>query len=332
MLRTLKQVLRTIFYQLYYYVLGSSAMLEDFVYRRSNKIVIRKLPGKVAVVTGGARGLGVEIVKALMQGDVHVIIGCRNAAAGEKTIEMIRSCGVDSGSAEVVPLDLMSLKSVHSFAQKVLDKHRYVHYLVNNAGIMFVPFKLTEDNIESHFAVNYLSHCLLTHLLLPALKNAGQASGKNSRVVNVSSCAYLAGTINFLDLNMKKGYIPQAAYAQSKLAQILFSNRLHKLLKDSELPIQVHSVHPGIVNTELFNETALKKIAPFVPALLFKTPAQGASSVLYATTAEDLEGTGGNYISNCHVSKLKPPATDIIVEQKLWSLTLDLAGIENFNK
>ncbi|GLH15245.1 WW domain-containing oxidoreductase [Gryllus bimaculatus] len=317
----LKQILHAIFYQIYYYFLGSSAMFEDFIYRRSNKTALQKLTGRVAVVSGGARGLGVEVVRSLMQCDIHVVIGCRNLEAGKRTVQEIQDSGVKTGSAEVLPLDLMSLKSVKLFAEKVLQKY---------TGIMFVPFKLTEDSLESHFAVNYLGHCFLTHLLLPHLKLGAEASRKNSRIVNVSSCAYLAGKINFEDLTMMKGYIPQAAYAQSKLAQILFTIKLNKLLEKSGIPVQVHSVHPGIVNTDLFNGTSLKRVAPFIPALMFKTPSQGASSVVHAAISEELEGTGGNYISNCHISKLKYPATDVEVQDKLWMIMLRLARIEKF--
>lgn len=209
---------------------------------------------EIAVVTGGSRGIGLHVVRMLLQCNMHVIIGmfqmyfklscpcfslssnyfysncvsgCRNTVAGENAIAALRASGVTQGTVECFKLDTASLASVRSFAKKVLSAHPIINLLVNNgnvtflgqspfllfnpsknlicfpAGIMFVPYSLTEDGIESHQAVNYIGHFVLTQELLPSLEKAGHQSPKRtkSRIVNVTSCAYAAGEINYDDFN-----------------------------------------------------------------------------------------------------------------------------------
>nr|CAD7568537.1 unnamed protein product [Timema californicum] len=281
--------------------------------------------GDVAVITGGARGVGASVVTKLLQCDMHVVIGCRDVKAGQKLIEGLRVSGVTSGSAECFPLDMTSHASVRMFAESVLQKCPKIHVLINNAGIMFVPFSLTEDGFESHFAVNYLSHCLLTHLLLPRLKASSMGRYTNCRVVNVSSCAHMAGTIYFDDFNMKESYLPSAAYAQSKLAQILFTRALERRLRRETAPVQAHAVHPGVVNTDIFNGTFFKRVFPWVIRLFFKSQDEGALPVLYAAVSTELEGKGGTYISNCRVTQTGDLADSEELQEKLWTAML-MAG------
>ncbi|XP_069680516.1 polyprenol dehydrogenase-like [Periplaneta americana] len=327
---TLKQLLTEAGYQCYYYFLGGKAIVEDHVYVEYNKTHLLPRRGEVAVVTGGARGIGVEIVKKFLQCDMHVIIGCRNVEAGEKLEKKIRACGITSGEISCFMLDVASFNSIKKFSELVLEHVPRVDLLINNAGIMFVPFAKTEDGFESHFAVNYLGHCLLTHLLLPRMVETAKDKGTNGRIVNVSSCAHLAGSIDFEDLSMSTHYIPSASYAQSKLAQILFTKSLDSKLKSQNMPVQVHAVHPGIVNTDLFDGTLLKVIAPWVLSLMFKTPEQGAITIVHACLSPQLEGLGGSYISNCRETSVSPSANDQKIQAKLWEVMLSLIGVEKF--
>lgn len=287
-------------------------------------------PGEVAVVTGGARGIGVEVVKKLLQCGMHVVIGCRNVEAGERAVKSIRSCGITSGEVSCFQLDVGSFKSIKTFAGLVLKSFPRVDLLVNNAGIMFVPYAKSEDGFESHFAVNYLGHCLLTHLLLPHMIDTAKEKETNCRIVNVSSCAHLAGSINFKDLSMSTDYIPSASYAQSKLAQVIFTKSLDSKLRNHNIPVQVHAVHPGIVNTDLFDGTLLKIIAPWIPPLFFKTPGQGAETIIHACLAPAVEGHGGSYLSNCRETAVSPHATSKEVQNKLWSVMLSCIEADKF--
>ncbi|RZC42155.1 retinol dehydrogenase 12, partial [Asbolus verrucosus] len=267
--KPLKLILAEAKYELMYNAVGSRALLEDVVMRSRNKTELPTLPGKVAVITGGARGIGAEVVRMLLQCDIHVIIGCRNVQAGEQLLQKFRDKGTTTGDIKVYKLDISSIESVTSFAKNVAEKHPKINYLINNAGIMFGPYIESRDGFESQFSTNYLGHFLLTHLLLPQIKAAGTETAK-SRIINVSSCAHIVGEINFEDINNRHRYISAEAYAQSKLAQVLFTNYLQAVFDKEKVPVQLHSVHPGIVNTELFDGTHLKNLVPWMPSLMFK--------------------------------------------------------------
>lgn len=309
---------------LIYYILGGKSILHDLLYKRYNRVELKRKPNHVAIVTGGGRGIGLQVVKMLMECDMHVIIGCRNVKDGEKEAEKLRK-EVSTGRVEVLELDLKSLKSVNRFAVSFNERHEYLNLLVNNAGIMFVPYEETEDGFESHFAVNYLGHFLLSHLVLPAMKRASAITNTNSRIINVSSCAHeVAPKIDFSDINMRKFYISQAAYSQSKLCQLMFSKTFDRKLKEQKSNIQVIAVHPGVVDTELFNGTMVKITAPWVLKIFCKNPKQGATTVVYCCIDDRLENAGGSYFSNCCLVPSISYANDIKTQEKLYDLSLQL--------
>ena len=160
------------------------------------------LTGKEAIVTGASSGIGVETVKALAQAGARVIIATRNLA---KAQAVGRKLSEETGSnkIEAEELDLSSLKSVHEFAKNFLAKKRPLHYLVNNAGVMGCPLTYTEDGFEMHMGTNHLGHFALTMDLIPALKEGARQSGKNARVINVSSHGHSFSNIHFEDIHYK---------------------------------------------------------------------------------------------------------------------------------
>lgn len=133
---------------------------------------------------------------------------------------------------------------------------------------MAAPFSITDDGFESQLAINYLGHFLLSHLLYPQLKAAG-TNAQNARIVNVSSCVHVMGEINFDDINGNKYYYPADAYNQSKLAQVLFTRHLQKIIDANGDNIQTHAVHPGVVDTDLFVHSSTTYI-PWFKKLMFK--------------------------------------------------------------
>jgi NAD(P)-dependent dehydrogenase (short-subunit alcohol dehydrogenase family) len=124
---------------------------------------------------------------------------------------------------------------------------------------MYLPFTKTKDGFESHMAVNFLGHALLTHLLIPQLTAGSNDLNTNSRIVNVSSCAHECGKIDYKDFNMEKHYNAGIQYGNSKLAQLLFSNQIDRIFNQKGLKIQSHCVHPGVVDTEIFSSTPIFK-------------------------------------------------------------------------
>lgn len=308
--------------------IGVTGLVQDFMLKDRDRVELYKQPGRVAVITGGNRGIGLKIVEKLLECDMTVIMGVRDPVAAEKNVSQIVDLTKTNGKLVCEKLDVGSLKSVKEFAKKVQEKYEKVDILLNNAGIMFAPFKLTEDGYESHFAINYLGHFLLTHLLMPQLKAAG-TEGQNSRIVNVSSIVHLMGRINYDDINGKKRYYPATAYNQSKLAQVLLTRHLDNLLKEEGSHVQVHAVHPGVVDTDLFVHSSTTAV-PGLKKYMFKTPEEGSRCVVHAAIGKKLEGRGGSYLSNCVRAQMHPAAKDPKRCEKFFKFCCELLGIEQF--
>ncbi|XP_032683278.1 dehydrogenase/reductase SDR family member on chromosome X-like isoform X2 [Odontomachus brunneus] len=283
-------------YEIKYNILGMLAIIHDLWNAKYNKIDLPSTPGKVAIVTGGSRGIGAIVVKKLLQCDMEVIIACRTIIAGEKTILQIRKSGVTNGQAKVYELDNSSLESVREFAERIKKEYDKVHILINNAGVMFVPYHETKDGFEEQWAVNYLSHFLLTSLLLPLLETGGRPDDC-SRIINVTSCAYMLGDANFNDINCK-GNLTQAVYANS------------------------------IVKTDLFNNSYVSKVKLLM--IGFKTPEQGAIPIVYTAVNKDIEKKGVLYISNCRENAVLPVVLDTKIQQQLFNLSLKQAQLNDF--
>lgn len=213
--KSLKHILSELRYTIDMQGTGAGGLIDDWINVWRNKIVLPDAKSKIAVVTGGARGIGTEVIRGLLKANVFVIAGVRKPEAVKKIAETIEN----GDNLVAFPLDLQSLKSVKKFAEIVLEKYPSIQMLVNNAGIMYGDYQLTEDGFENQLATNHLGHFYLTHLMLPALKRGG-AVGESARIVNVTSCAHYPGKIYFDDINMKYHYDSTAAYAQSKLAQV----------------------------------------------------------------------------------------------------------------
>lgn len=195
---------------------------------------------------------------------------------------------------------------------------------------MAAPLKLTSDGFESQMAVNYLGHFLLSHLLLPQLIAAGTKE-RNSRIVNVASCVHLVGTIDFNDFHSQEDYYPIAAYNNSKLAQVMFGKHLQSIFEAKELPMQTNSLHPGVVDTDLFEHTASTSVAWF-KKIFFKTAEQGSRTIVFAAISPKIEKKGGSYLSNCRFVKSHAMAKDKPLCQKLFEYTCDILNIKEFGK
>ncbi|XP_067349319.1 dehydrogenase/reductase SDR family member on chromosome X isoform X5 [Channa argus] len=231
--------------------------------------------------------------------------------------------------AEFVFMDLTSLKSVRQFVQTFTDRGLPLHVLVNNAGTMLVPEGQTEDGFEFHFGLNYLGHFLLTNLLLDLLKRSGRL-GCCSRIVNTSSATHYAGVLDMDDLNKRLCYSSHGAYSQSKLALVLFTYYLQEQLTAGGFPLTVNAVDPGMVDTALYNNLwslaqALKKP---VAKILFRTPAEGASTAIYTAAASEMEGVGGCYLYNGQKTQSLDVSYNSELQAKLWKKSCELVGLQ----
>ncbi|XP_012537640.2 retinol dehydrogenase 12 isoform X5 [Monomorium pharaonis] len=216
-----------------------------------------RLDGKTVVITGASDGIGKETARDLYARGARVILGCRNMKKANEAVEDIKNNPPtritkdeyknNVGELAIYFLDLCSLKSVKDCAKNLLTNEAAIHILINNAGTS-VPYEKTEDGHEIILQVNYLSHFLLTLLLLPKM----QLSSPNCRIVNLSSIAHINGDIDFYDINSEKSYTQYRSYARTKLASVLFTKELAHRLKEANIHgINVYSLHPGLIMTSV---------------------------------------------------------------------------------
>lgn len=301
------------------------------------------LSGHTYVVTGANSGIGLVTVRQLAKQGADVVLACRRPAEGERARSEILA-EHPRGSVAVAELDLASLASVKSFAERVLAQHERLTGLVNNAGVMNTPAGKTKDGFESQLGTNHLGHYLLTELLLPALER-----GAPSRVVNVSSCYHdLAqgreGRVDFDDLHFeRRKYDGWEAYAQSKLANVLHARQLAKRLAGRG--VTVASVHPGWVRTNLIRSTMPVWVQdiflrPFLRLAGMIEPWEGAQSSLYALLSPDVTSHSGAYFSQLGMYRDKsankggwpmrspsPNAEDDAAAERLDAVSRQLVGL-----
>lgn len=212
-------ILTNMQHEINYFGMATMSTIADIINRRKNRPRdVPKRTGEVAIVTGGARGIGEYISRGLVKSGYHVILAVRNVQAGNALLVDIKAED-PTASADVIQLDISSMESVERFSDAVKSKHPKVHLLVNNAGIIYGDFHLTRDGFESQLATNYVGHFLLTHLLMDRLVKSWE-SGRCARIVNVASCAHYGAEIRFNDINLERSYNATDAYARSKLAQV----------------------------------------------------------------------------------------------------------------
>jgi NAD(P)-dependent dehydrogenase (short-subunit alcohol dehydrogenase family) len=204
------------------------------------------LSGRTAVITGANAGIGFEIARVLAGRGAQPVLACRNPSRAGQAADRLRSAQ-PTASIATVELNLASLASVHAAAARLRAAYPRLDLLVNNAGVMEVPYERTEDGFELTFATNHLGHFALTGLLLPSL-----LATPGSRVVTMSSQGHAEGVMNFGDLQYDSGYEPATAYFQSKLANLLFSYELDRRLRAAGAATEAMAAHPGVVYTDLF--------------------------------------------------------------------------------
>ncbi|OAY43552.1 short-chain dehydrogenase TIC 32 B, chloroplastic [Manihot esculenta] len=277
-----------------------------------------------AIITGGASGIGLETARVLALRKARVIIGARNMEAANEAKKIILE-EVEDGRVDVLKLDLASIKSVREFARNFIALNLPLNILINNAGIMFCPYQLSEDGIEMQFATNHIGHFLLTNLLLDKMKETAKTTGVEGRIVNLSSIAHIhtyEDGIQFDDINNPTSYSDKRAYGQSKLANILHANELTRCFQEEGVNITANAVHPGLIMTNLMKHSAiLMRILKFFSFLLWKNVPQGAATTCYVALHPNLKGVSGKYFVDCNEIKPSTFARDELLARKLWDFS-----------
>ncbi|KAL1021830.1 hypothetical protein UPYG_G00018590 [Umbra pygmaea] len=311
------------------YLVGVKVILYQLFNKSFTLPVLPKQNGRVAIVTGGARGMGYETARHLASLGMHVVIAGNSEEEGLQAVKKIHREGIE-GKVEFLFLDLCSLKSVRQFVQRFKSRALPLHVLVNNAGIMLVTEGKTEDGFELHFGLNYLGHFLLTMLLLGDLKRSGR-HGSCSRIVTVSSATHYGARLNMDDLQGSLCYSAHGAYSQSKLALVLFTYQLQEQLTAGGFPVTSNAVDPGMVDTDLYSNLCApaRVVKKPVAKILFRTPAEGASTAILAASACQLEGIGGCYLYNGAKTKSADITYDHHVQAELWKQSCALIGLQH---
>jgi len=284
----------------------------------------RRLDGKVAIVTGSNSGIGYETAKELARRGAKVILACRTVESAERCAARIRST---TGNKQIVvkKLDLSSLKSVREFCKDVLKEETRLDIIVNNAGVAGLRKSVDEDGMELHFTTNHFGPFLMTNILLGLMKK-----GKEGRIVSVSSLAHKWTKDLPLDnLNSEKKWEPKVLYARTKLANVLFTKELSRRLKEAGLDgIVANAVNPGGVQTSIFRHARKAfKYMIMVSQFFFKTPYEGAQTVVHACVSEDVDGKGGLYWTDCKVDKPSKLGQDADLAKRLWDRSAELVKL-----
>lgn len=294
-----------------------------------------QLEGKIAVVTGGYSGIGLETTRALAAKGVKVIVPVRSV---EKAAENLKDC---KGNIETVAMDLSDLGSVRAFADHVRGTLKQLDFLINNAGIMACPETRVGPGWEAQFGVNHMGHFALTQALMPLLQ-----ATPHTRVIVLSSTGHKTSGIHWDDIHFENHYDKWQAYGQAKTANALFANALSRRLQPTRG--LAFSVHPGGIFTPLQRHLPKAEMVMLgwinedgSPSELaktgFKSPEQGCATTLWAATSPLLNHTPGVYCEDCNIAAPTDPespmarymgvnahACDDEAAERLWDLSKEL--------
>ncbi|PKQ60733.1 hypothetical protein BZG01_20570 [Labilibaculum manganireducens] len=299
----------------------------------NNKWSISDMPdqsGRVVLITGANSGLGLASAIEFARRNAHVIMACRNPEKAQEAVKYLLNL-VPNASVDVLALDLGDLKSIRAFAEIVNERYEKLDILMNNAGVMIPPYGKTKDGFETQFGTNYLGHFALTGLLLPKIIKTPA-----SRIITLSSSSYYLnnGKINFDDLQSEKKYGKWSAYAQSKLAILLFMRVLQLKLDDMNAETISVASDPGAAMTNLqkMNKGVSRGEAKGDSITLSGSAQSHAIYQLYAATAPDVQG--GEYFQprwilwgRVKLGKLNKRARNMDNAVRLWKIAEELTNV-----
>jgi len=282
----------------------------------------KSMAGRVCVITGASSGIGYETALGLAQRGASVVLVCRDAKRGEEACERISARAPGAPRPALILADLSEQAQVRTAAAEIESRHEALHVLVNNAGAINARRATTTDGIETTFALNHLAPFLLTRLLDERLR-----AGAPARVITVSSDAHRSGHMNFDDLGGARKYGAWRAYAQSKLANVLFTTELARQTAGSG--VTAYCLHPGLVRSRFarnngpFGALVMAVASPF--AISVK---RGARTSIHLASAAEVEGESGGYYSAERPINPSPEARDPDVAARLWTISNELTGVD----
>jgi len=270
------------------------------------------------MITGANSGIGKATAIGLAKMGATIVMVCRNKKKGEKALDYIKSES-NNGNVNLFIADLSTQKAIHQLVKDFKEKYQHLHVLINNAGVNLSKRVLTDDGIESTFAINYLAPFLLSNLLLDILQNSSPA-----RIVNVAS-SVVAKSINFENLNGEKHYRQLKAYGQSKLALILFTYEFARRIEG--MGVTVNCLHPGYVKTNMIKNFRgfVKYFFPFI-GLFMKSPEKGAKTSIYLASSPEIQGVSGKYFEKRKEVELTEVSDDQEIAKCLWNVSVDLTN------
>jgi NAD(P)-dependent dehydrogenase (short-subunit alcohol dehydrogenase family) len=269
---------------------------------------MRDAAGKTVLVTGATDGLGRHVARKLAVKGATVLVHGRNQERLEAILEDVRG-QEGGGEARSYVADLSSLAAVRGLAERILADEGRLDVLVNNAGMVSRERRMSEDGVELTFAVNYLSHFLLTGLLMPLLRNSGPA-----RIVNVASAGQ--SPIDFSDPMLERDYDAMRAYSQSKLAQIMFTFELAE--RERNAGVTVNALHPAsLMGTKMVHEFF---------GYTMSTVEEGSEAVVRLAVSPEVEDITGTYFDGTSEARADRQAYDPQARERLWTLSEQLCG------
>ncbi|HTO89328.1 MAG TPA: SDR family NAD(P)-dependent oxidoreductase [Thermoanaerobaculia bacterium] len=273
----------------------------------------KPMAGRAVLVTGATSGIGLETARQLAAIGARVILGVRDPARGAEVAAHIAREG---GSAEVLPIDLASFRSVREAAARFEASHSNLEVLVNNAGTAVPRRQVTGDGHELTWQTNFLSGFLLTRLLLPVLKR-----GERPRIVNVSSEGHRKGRIDWGNLELERAFGGFQAYANTKLAQILFTRELARRERD----LTVNALHPGAIATRIWRNAP--PVLRYILMAILPSPAKGAAPVTRLASDPALDGVTGRYFKRFREAAPSTAASSDADAARLWQVAEEQIGL-----
>ena len=273
---------------------------------------------KTIIITGSNSGIGKEAALNLAKSGHRILMLCRDS---EKSKQVHQDIVAQTGNENVllIPVDVSDPSSVRAAVDQIKSKYPKIDVLVNNAGVYKVKREETSNGVEMTFAVNFLGTFMISQLLLENL----QASG-NGRIVNVVSELYKSGSINFDNLMLKTGYKAGDAYANSKMAAVLYTVELAKRMK--EKGITVNALHPGVLATNSFRD--YPKFVVKLLNMFLENPEKGGERIAYLATSDEVKDTTGKYFYKNEEREIDISNQANGTTEKLWQIAQELTGLQ----